>query len=61
VGGAAVLVVTVLSSVLVGKQPPDTYVWILEGEAPAFATFEGPMFLVRPIWRIELASPVWRH
>jgi hypothetical protein len=44
---------------LVGKQPPDTHVWILGGEAPAFVKSEGPMFLGGPIWRIELVSPVW--
>ena len=44
---------------LVGKQPPDTNVWILEGEAPAFVRSEGPLFEGGPVWRIELASPVW--
>jgi len=45
---------------LLGKQPPDTHVWIVGGEAPAFVKSEGPMFLGGPLWRIELASPVWR-
>jgi hypothetical protein len=44
---------------LVGKQPPDTHVWILQGEAPAFVKSEGPLFADGPIWRIELVSPVW--
>jgi hypothetical protein len=44
---------------LVGKQPPDTHVWVLGGEAPAFVKSEGSMFLGGPIWRIELVSPVW--
>jgi hypothetical protein len=44
---------------LVGKQPPDTHVWILRGEAPAFVKLEGPLYLGGPTWRIELASPVW--
>jgi hypothetical protein len=44
---------------LVGKQPPDTHVWILEGEAPAFVKSEGPLAPGGPIWRIELVSPVW--
>jgi hypothetical protein len=44
---------------LVGKQPPDTHVWILEGSAPAFLKSEGPLFEGGPIWRIELTSPVW--
>ena len=46
---------------LVGKQPPDTHVWILTGEAPAFVKSEGPLYFGGPIWRIELASPVWRR
>ena len=45
---------------LLGKQPPDTHVWILGGDAPAFVKSEGPMFLGGPLWRIELVSPVWR-
>lgn len=42
---------------LVGKQPPDTHVWIFEGPAPAFVKSEGPLFYGGPIWRIELTSP----
>jgi hypothetical protein len=44
---------------LLGKQPPDTHVWILGGDAPAFVKSEGPLYLGGPIWRIELVSPVW--
>jgi hypothetical protein len=44
---------------LLGKQPPDIHVWALGGEAPAFVKMEGPLFYRGPIWRIELASPVW--
>ncbi len=51
--------VTGLVAPLVGKQPPDTHVWILGGEAPAFVKSEGPLYLGGPTWRIELASPVW--
>ena len=46
---------------LLGKQPPDIHVWVLGGEAPAFVKMEGPLFYGGPIWRIELASPVWPH
>jgi hypothetical protein len=42
---------------LVGKQPPDTDVWVLGGDAPAFVKLEGPLFSGGPIWRIELAAP----
>jgi len=44
---------------LVGKQPPDTHVWILDGDTPTFVKSEGPLFFGGPIWRIELTSPVW--
>ena len=45
---------------LLGKQPPDTHVWILQGVAPAFVKSEGPLYLGGPSWRIELTSPVWQ-
>jgi hypothetical protein len=54
IGGLAGLVAP-----LVGKQPPDTHVWVLGGDVPAFVKMEGSMFLGGPIWRIELVSPVW--
>jgi hypothetical protein len=44
---------------LVGKQPPDSHVWILGGDAPAFLKAEEPFFVGAPLWRIELVSPVW--
>jgi hypothetical protein len=31
---------------------PDVKVWILEGEAPAFLRFEGPLFFMGPVWKI---------
>lgn len=44
---------------LMGKQPPDSHVWILQGEAPAFVKSESPFYPEGPLWRIELTSPVW--
>lgn len=44
---------------LLGKQPPDIHVWVLGGDAPAFVKMEGPLFYGGPLWRIELANPVW--
>ena len=41
---------------LMGKQPADTHVWVLGGEAPAFVKAEGPFYVGGPIWRIQLAS-----
>jgi hypothetical protein len=44
---------------IVGKQPPDTHMWVLEGDAPTFVKSEGPLFEGGPVWRIELVSPAW--
>src|SRR5262245_11088733 len=44
---------------IVGKQPPDVHVWILDDKAPAFVKAELPLYFGGPIWRIELASPKW--
>jgi len=34
---------------LIGKQPPDMHVWIVEGKAPAFIKSEGELFQDGPI------------
>jgi hypothetical protein len=44
---------------LVGKQPRDVHVWVLEGDAPAFIKSELPLYQGGPVWRIELATPKW--
>ena len=44
---------------IIGKEPPDTHVWILNDRAPTFVRSEGPMFDGGPVWRIELISPTW--
>jgi hypothetical protein len=54
IGGVAGIVAPI-----VGKQPPDTHVWILHNDAPVFVKMEGPLYEGGPIWRIELASPTW--
>ena len=46
---------------LIGKQPPDSHVWILGGPAPAFVKSEQPFYNGGPLWRIELVSPTWPH
>ncbi len=46
---------------LVGKQPPDSHVWILTGEAPAFVRSEQPFYMGGPLWRIDLVSPRWQE
>ncbi len=54
IGGFAGLVAP-----LVGKQPPDSHVWILQGDVPAFLRSQSPMFVGAPLWQIDLVSPVW--
>jgi hypothetical protein len=44
---------------LFGKQPPDSHVWIAGGDVPAFVRAEQPFYAGGPVWKIELASPVW--
>jgi hypothetical protein len=44
---------------LIGKQPPDSHVWILESEAPAFVRSQAPMFMDGPLWQTDLVSPAW--
>lgn len=44
---------------LIGKQPPDTSIWITEGEAPTFAKMEGPFYVGGPPWRLEVTAPTW--
>jgi hypothetical protein len=53
-GGVAGVIAPIL-----GKQPPDVHVWILEGDAPAFVKEEGEFYDGGPIWRVELVAPVF--
>jgi hypothetical protein len=45
---------------LIGKQPEDSHVWILEGEAPAFVKSKASMFMGGPLWQTDLVSPAWK-
>ncbi len=40
---------------LVGKQPPDTHIWISTGPSPTIIQSEGPFYEDGPIWRTDLA------
>jgi hypothetical protein len=46
---------------IIGKEPPDAHVWILEGEAPAFVRSRSQMFENAPVWQIDLAGPEWNE
>ena len=41
---------------LMGKDPEDSRAWVIEGDAPAFLRFEGPLFMDGPVWRIDPAG-----
>lgn len=53
-GGVAAVVAP-----MIGKQPPDSQIWILGGEVPAFVRSETQAYMGGPIWRTELVAPVW--
>jgi hypothetical protein len=40
-----------------GKEPPDSHVWVLADDVPAFIRSEQPLYAGGPLWRIELAAP----
>jgi hypothetical protein len=44
---------------MIGKQPRDYHIWILEGAPPAFIREEGQLYEGGPIWRIEQISPTF--
>lgn len=50
-----------IATKVVGKQPPPEDFWIAAGNTPVFLKSEGPLYEDGPIWRIELASPVWHR
>jgi hypothetical protein len=43
----------------IGKDPPDLRYWLVAGDVPAFARFEGAMYLNGPVWRLELMTVEW--
>ncbi len=44
---------------MVGKQPTDTYVWLMDGDVRSFIRMQGALYQKGPIWKAELASPTW--
>ncbi len=43
---------------LTGKAPPDSDLWIVTDDVPAFVRFQGPLYS-GPVWRMDLTSPSW--
>lgn len=54
IGGVAGVVAPVI-----GKQPPDSYVWVTQGSAPTVLRIDTSLYEEGPVWSIRLASPVW--
>ena len=48
-----------IAAKIFGKQPPDSHIWILDGDAPAFVRAETPIATGQQPSVIELSSPVW--
>jgi hypothetical protein len=44
---------------VIGKQPSDTKLWIMDGEVPALVKTEGALYEKGPIWTMVLTSPDW--
>jgi hypothetical protein len=44
---------------VIGKQPPDSYVWVTDGGAPTIIRIDTPLYEEGPVWSIRLASPAW--
>jgi hypothetical protein len=55
IGGVAGVVAPVI-----GKQPPDTHLWVLDGQAPVFGGSQGPLSGDGPVWIMQLTSPARR-
>jgi hypothetical protein len=54
IGGVAGVVAPII-----GKDPPATHIWMAGGKAPVVLKSEGILYEDGPIWRTELAAPVW--
>lgn len=44
---------------IVGKQPPDSHLWVLNAAVPIFLRSTGPICSDNVVWQIELVSPSW--
>jgi hypothetical protein len=44
---------------MIGKQPPDTHVWVAEGTVPAIVRVDTTLYAGGPVWSIQLASPTF--
>jgi len=49
-----------LAAKLFGRQPPDSHIWIADGDAPAFVRAATPIATGDPLSVIELSGPIYR-
>jgi len=49
-----------LAAKVFGKQPPDSHIWIADGDAPAFVRAATPIATGEPLSVIELSGPAYR-
>ena len=45
-----------VGAALTKQTPPDSHLWIVTADVPAFLRFEGPLYS-GPVWRIDQTSP----
>jgi len=50
-----------IAAKLFGKQPPDSHIWIMEGDAPAFVRAETPIATGDPPSVLELSGTVFKQ
>jgi len=48
-----------LFATLLGRVPADNHIWIITDGVPAFARFEGSLYVTGPVWLVELEVPRW--
>lgn len=44
---------------LIGEQPSDIKVWVMDGEVPTFLKLVGALYQKGPTWTMVLTSPTW--
>lgn len=44
---------------VVGKEPPDTHIWVARSKVPIAIRFEGPLVEDGPVWIIDIADIQW--
>lgn len=44
---------------VIGKQPSDIMIWVMDGEVPTFLRMVGALYDKGPIWTTALTSPEW--